>query len=476
MRILLTLLILATVELSAGIKNLTLKDALTLLDRSNLEIEVARYNEMMKKLDIATVNAKNFGTLELSVMAMRSNDAGNVFGFKVQSREASFADFGFADFMGAIGQGVQQSAMMYGGVPNFATFAQGLSQNGANILKIQPKDLNYPKARNHFLTKATFKIPLFTGGMLTNYKKITTKLYEMSKLDTAKVCSLKRFELKKTFYNIGLVNSYISNLYNIEKNIRKLKTIIKEMQKEGYAIETDYLEVDAKLAEVEAMLNQAKLNKELAYQFLSFLLNRDIVSVRAPRLAPSLPHVTKELVEERSLDIAKAKLGLKITKDALAVEKAKFLPKVGAFAEYGYADNKLVPQKIAQKDFYNVGVQATWNLFNGGADMASLEKAKLNRLKVATQVKLAKKGMWLKAQKLQSEIKSLNARVRSFTKQYKFAHKVFLTYRAKYKEGISSITDLLIKQSKEIEMLLKLLKVKNERNEKILELQKLING
>ncbi len=476
MKVILTLLILATIELSAGLKNLTLHQALTLLDQNNIEIEIARYEAMMKKLDIAAVKAKNFGTLDISVTALRSNDAGNVFGFKVQSREASFADFGFADFMGALGQGVQQSAMVSGGVPNFAAFSQGLAQNGAKILAIEPKALNYPKARTHYITKATFKIPLFTGGMLTNYKKITKKLYEMSKLDTAKVRSIKRFELKKTFYNIGLVNNYISNLSNIKRNIQKLKSVIKEMQKEGYAVETDYLEVDAKLAEVEAMLDQARLNKRLAYQFLSFLLNRDVDSVRAPKRPPHKPTVTKEVIEERSLDVAKAKLGLEITNDAIAVEKAKFLPKVGAFAEYGYADNKLLPKSIAKKDFYTVGVQATWNLFNGGADKASLEKAKLNRLKVAAQVQLAKKGMWLKAQKLQSEIKSLSSRVRSFAKQYKFAHKVFLTYREKYKEGIATITDLLIKQSKEIEMLLKLLKVKNERNEKILELQKLING
>ena len=349
-------------------------------------------------------------------------------------------------------------------------------QNMGSILAIEPTKLNYPEARNHFVTKATFKIPLFTGGMLKNYKKITTKLYEMSKIDTAKILSLKRFELKKAFYNVGLVNNYIANLYSIKKNIKRLKRVIKEMKKEGYAVETDYLEVDAKLAEVDAMLDEARLNKKLAYQFISFLLNQDVDSVRAPRVAPKTPRVTKEIVEERSLDIAKAKLGLKITKDAENVEKAKFLPKVGAFAEYGYADNKLVPSSISKKDFYNVGVQATWNVFNGGADKASLEKAKLNRLKVATQVILAKKGMWLKASKLKSEIRTLKAQVRSYQKQYRFSKRVYETYKAKYKEGIVSITDLLIKQSKEIEMLLKLLEVKNKRNAKILELQNLING
>ncbi len=476
MRFVYLLLIVATVQLSAGLKNLTLSRALDMLEQNNLEVKVSRYEETMKFYDIAAVKAKNYGTLDLTLTALRSNEAGNVFGFKMQSRDASFADFGFADFMGALGQGVQQSAAANGGTPDFALFTQGLAQNGGSILSIKPKDLNYPKARNHFLTKLTYKLPLYTGGMLTSYRKITEKMYKMSKLDTAKVLSLKKYELKKTFYDVALVNNFISNLNRIKSNIKKLARVVKEMQKEGYALETDYLEVDARLAEVEAMIDEARLNRELAYHFISFLIDADVSSIRTPKRAPVVPRVTKDVVEARSLDIAKARLGLKISKEAISVERAKFKPQVGAFAEYGYADKKLIPSSISKKDFYTVGIQAKWNLFNGGADKASLEKAKVRYLKVSSQVSLAKKGIWLKAKKLKSEIRSLSSRVRSFSKQYKFAKKVFLTYKEKYKEGVVSITDLLIKQSKEVEMLMKLLKVKNDKNAKVLELQNLING
>ena len=466
MRLVYLLLVVATMQLSAGLKNLTLSQALSILENNNLEVKVARYEETMKFYDIAKVKAKNYGTLDLTFMALRSNDAGNVFGFKLQSREADFGDFGFSDFLGPMGNALGQAFQGNSGA------LQGM--NG--LLKVQPKDLNYPAPRNHFLTKITYKIPLYTGGMLTNYKKITQKMYEMSKLDTSKVLSLKRFELKKAFYDVALVNNFIYNLNKIKRNIVKLKRVVKEMQKEGYALETDYLEVDARLAEVKAMIDEAKLNRELAYHFISFLLDRDVDSIKAPRRAPRVPRVTKDIVEQRSLDIAKAKLGLKITKDAIEVEKAKFKPTVGAFAEYGFADNKVIPDSIKKKDFYTIGIQAKWNLFNGGADKASLEKAKLNYLKVATQVKLAKKGIWLKVKKVKSEIRSLNARVRSYAKQYKFAKRVYLTYKEKYKEGLVSITELLIKHSKEVEMLMKLEQLKNKRNHKILELQNIING
>ncbi len=453
-----------TLFLNAGIKHLTLDQALSMLEENNLEIKVSRYEEAMKKFDIAKVKAKNLGTLDLTVTALRSNDPGNVFGFKMQSRSATFGDFGFDQFLAPLGNGLLAAN-------NGQLTPQAVQQMGA-ILNIEPRRLNYPKPRNHFLTKLTYKLPIYTGGMLTNYQKITTKLYKMSKLDTQKTLAEKKFELKKTFYGIAILNSMISKLHIVENNIKKLKRIIKEMQKEGYAVETDYLEVDARLAEVKAMVEKVKLNRELAYYFLSFLLDTEVTSIVPPKGNPKAPIVTKDIVKARSLDIAKATLGRAITKDAIEVEKAKFKPTVGAFAEYGAASEKF---KYSKKGFYTVGVQVKWNLFNGGADMASLEKAKVNYLKVATQVKLATEGMWLKARKLKSEIKIANGLVRSYQKQYRFAHKVYETYKEKYRVGIAPITEVLIKQSKEIEMLMKLLKAKNDRNEKVLALQKLIN-
>ncbi len=475
MRLFYLIVLACTIELSAGLKHLTLQRALHILENNNLEVKISKYNESMKYYEHVAAKAKKYGSLDVTYTALRSNDAGNVFGFKLQSREADFGDFGFSDFMAALGQGVMQSAQLNNGVPSFPLFAQGLAQNGDSILAIQPKDLNYPGARNHFLTKFTYQVPIYTGGMLKHYRAITKKLYKMSKLDTKKLLSIKRYELKKTFYDIALVNNFISNLNKIKRNINKLKRVIREMKKEGYAIETDYLEVDARLGEVEAMLDEARLNKKLAYQFVSFLLNRKVSSIVPPKRTPKTPRVTKSIVEQRAIDIAKAKLGLSITKDAIKIAKAKFKPTVGAFVEYGFGDDAVIPEKIWRKDFYTVGMQAKMNLYDGGAKKADLEKAKLEYLKVATQVKLAKKGLWLKANKLKKEIRSLNARVRSYQKQYKFARRVYKTYEEKYRLGIVPITDVLIKQSEELAVLMKLSKVKNDRNAKILALQKLIN-
>jgi len=440
------ILLLVNIPLFATVEHLHLSTALQMLRENNLELKIARFNEQMKAYEVKAVEGKNYGKVDISLTGIRSNDAGNVFGFKLQSREATFGDFGFSEFNAA----------------------------NPNILAVQPQDLNYPKARNFYQTKISYMLPLYTGGKLSEYGRITKAMQRMSKYSTQKLLNEKKFQTKKAFYDITLIENYIYNLSKIIKNIKHLKEIISNMKKEGYAKEIDALEVEARLSETQSMYNQAKLNRDLSYQFLSFLLNTKVKSIKKVNEMAHMPKVRMDDVDNNNIDIQKAKLGLEITQMAVDVEKANYRPNVGAFGEYASADNTLW-NKFTQKDSYTVGVQLKWNVFNGGSDDANLEKAKVNYLKVQNQVALAKSGIALKVKKLETEILSKNADVKSYKKQLHFARKVYENYSSRYKEGITSITDVLIKQSKELEILLKLLTVKNERNTKIFELNSIIN-
>jgi len=442
----------------AGLKNLSLHQALKILDEKNIEIKVSQYDEMMKKYDELAVEGKNWGSATITLQALRSNDAGNVFGFKLQSREATFGDFGADEFMNNFGMCQKNPG----------------SQACYDMYNKPPHNLNYPAPRNHFVTKLTYELPIYTGGKLTEYKTITRKLYEMSRLDTRKLRNEKIFQVKKAFYNITLVQRYVYNLRKIRNNMVKLKKTIIAMKKEGYTKKTDVLEIEARLAKVDSMLNQAKLNRDLAYQFLSFLLDTDVSSIRPIHLIVHAPKVNRADIEKMNIDIQKAQMGLQVAEHAIKTEKANFLPMVGGFGEYGSADNTLW-NDFAHKDFWTIGVQAKINIFNGGSDKANLEKARVRRMKVARQVELAKKGIWLQVRKMLTEVKSLEFDIRSEQKQLNLAREVYKTYEEKYKEGLASITDLLVKQSIELEVLLKYLQVANKHSEKVFELEKILD-
>ena len=93
-------LFLSTLYLSAA--PLSLNEAISLLKEQNLEIKAASLDAQNAKNDVSLAQGYNYGALDFTQNAVRSNEALNVFGFKLSSREASFGDFGLAEYSGDI--------------------------------------------------------------------------------------------------------------------------------------------------------------------------------------------------------------------------------------------------------------------------------------------------------------------------------------------------------------------------------------
>ncbi|MCF6173583.1 MAG: TolC family protein [Campylobacteraceae bacterium] len=432
----------------ASYDNLTLSRAIELLKNNSNTIKIAKFNEKIAKFKTKIAQSYDYGNLNYTLNALRSNDAGNVFGFKLQSREATFGDFGFSDFLSP---------------PPGTT----------NILSVQPDDLNYPKARNHFQNKLTYQIPLFTGYKLTQYKKMMKDMEKLSKLDTKKIVNEEIYQTKKTFYDVTLVENYIKHLKVLKENIDKLENIIKAFKAEGYAKDTDILEVKAKKASVLSYLNQAKLNRDLAYQYLEFLIGVKVKSIKHVNELAPLPNSKSQELVKRAIDLKKAELGFKLTKENIKLKKSAFYPTIGAFGEYSTADNKPF-NDFFKHDSYTIGAQLKWNIFDGGKKNADYQQAIVEKLQMGEKLLLAKRGLALKIRQIITEVKSKDYDIEAKNEEFQFTKKVYEQFEGKYKEGLEKISDVLIKHSEELKALLELLKVKTVRNQKVFELESLL--
>lgn len=173
--------IFCTVILNAN-EAISLNEALDLLNSQNLEIKAARLDVNAANEKADTVSGNNWGKLDLIQDVVNSDSAGNVFGFKLESREATFGDFGFNEFI----------ANMDTITPTSPTF-----DGGKSLLATAPDDLNYPEARTHFQTKLKYEVPLFTGFQISSYTNIMESMAKMKELDKDKVVNEKIYQLKK---------------------------------------------------------------------------------------------------------------------------------------------------------------------------------------------------------------------------------------------------------------------------------------
>ncbi|HZF70759.1 TolC family protein [Sulfuricurvum sp.] len=429
---------------------LSLPAALEILENNNLEIRSANLDVRSASSDTAIAKGYNYGSLDFTETASRSNDAGNVFGFKLSSREATFGDFGAEEFMNNF----------MAGTPDYTT---------------PPQRLNYPGYQNYFQSKLTYMLPLYTGGKLSAYTDISEKMEKIKKLDAEQMKTEKRYELRKSYYDMALLQNSLDHMKIIHKNITTLEHTTDMMIQEGYAKKVDLLEVEARKANVERSITEMEANKKLLYHYISFLLNENVTEIELPKKDYPSSAVSESDVLANNTDLQKASQGLEIREKMVDVAYAPFLPQIGAFAEASSADNTFLGNFNDHKAF-TIGAKLSWNLFNGAIDNNSLEKARIEKLKTVTQVELAKKGIALQYDKIRTEIESLNSQVTSLEKELELSDQIYKNYEGRYHEHLASMSDVIIKQSQQIEKVLNLQAVKNKRNERIFALEKLSNG
>jgi len=437
---------------------LSLTQALEILKSQNLEIKAAKLDIESAKAEADTVSGMNWGKLTFTQDFARSNDAGNVFGFKLTSREANFGDFGADEFMANFG------------------LCQGGDMAACNAMYTDPpQNLNYPGSRNFFQSKLKYEVPLFTGFAISSYTKIMNEMVRLKKLDKKKVFNEKSYELRKSYYDMALLDSSIKNLTKILNNINTLENTTKTMIDVGYAKRVDLLEVQAKKGNVERLLVEMEANKKLLYHYISFLLNQKVAKIIPPKSEVAMPNLSDKDVLKHNLDIQKATTGLEIRRSMLKSSQAAYYPTVGAFGEVATADNTFLGDANDHKA-YTVGARLSWNLFNGGIDSAKIEKSKIEKMKMQSQLALAQKGIALKLAKIRTEIESSDAQIASLEKELALANAIYENYEGRYKEKLVSMSDVIIKQSAQIEKILQLQIAKNKRTEKIFALEKLANG
>ncbi len=435
--------------------SLTLQNALSILKSKNLEIKVASLDEDAAKTDIDTVWGTHLGKLEFTQDIANSNDAGNVFGFKLTSREATFGDFGAKEFMNATG--------MNGGVPP------------ATAYTTPPDDLNYPDSRNFFQSKLKYEVPLFTGFAITSYTDIMKSMSKMKTLEKEQITSEKVYQLRKSYYDMALLENSHKHLNTILENINTLESMTTSMIEVGYAKKVDLLEVQAKKGNVQRLINEIQSNKELLYHYISFLLNEKVSNITLPTSNVAMPKCTNEDIVQSNLDIKRATTGLEVRKNMIDVAKSSYYPMVGAFGETATADDTFLGNADKHRA-YSVGARLSWNIFNGGIDNAKFEKSKIDHLKTQTQVQLAKEGIALQVAKIRTEIATSDSEIASLEKELELANEIYANYEGRYREKLSSMSDVIIKQSEQIQKILQLQQAHNKRNERIFALEQLANG
>ncbi len=87
-------------------------------------------------------------------------------------------------------------------------------------------------------------------------------------LEKEQLVNEKIYQLRKSFYDMALLESSMQNLNKILENIAVLENMTQSMIDVGYAKKVDLLEVKAKKGNVKRLLMNMDSNKKLLYHYI----------------------------------------------------------------------------------------------------------------------------------------------------------------------------------------------------------------
>ena len=380
--------------------------------KNSKDLQKQKLNIESSKLDIENIDAVSYGKFSLSEEISRTNHAGYVFNYKLSSREASFKDFGFS----------QQS--------------EGLN--------VQPKDLNYPEARNNFNTKLTYDIPLFTGFKLSNQKDIL-KLQEKANdikynLDVKEL----EFEVLKAYNSAVVAKDFIKALEKAKEAIVFMRNAAMAFHKEGLVTKIDVNEAKVYEANINSQLLESKNNFQLALAYLSFLSSDEtITDVQELKNLyfkfPNEKELYTQALENRD-EVKMQDIQVNASKKNIDIAKASYYPTVFSRLEYGYNDNTLTVD--TDKDYYMAMVGISITLFDNTRSIEKqksqieYQKASLNQEKLKDAIKLELKKAMLN---LETKEKVLEEKIEAKT----LANDILEQAELQYKNRLISMTTLL---------------------------------
>ena len=408
---------------------------------NNLELKAKKLNIDKAKADLKTAKGYDLGKLVFSEEISRSNNALYVFGMKLESREATFRDFGFSDFIAPLGTALMKANS------NSLTPADAAAMK--SLLGLAPKDLNYPGSRTNYKTKFVYEVPIFTGFKLKYAKEMAKLQVLANKFKYQNDKNKLAIEVLKAYNGAVAAKYFINALSKAKETTSSFVKMIENFKSVGMATETDLLEAKKRDSEIDAMMTEAKNKYALALSYLRFLSGDDTISDVGDFKVIVSPNSDLNFLKKRALqnrnDLKWMQKNVQTMQKKVKMDSSIKYPMIGAHLEYGWNDNEL-NNIDSDKDYYVAAVGLNYTIFDN-SEKAKLQKSKIEAMQTAYYYKYMKKGVTLQVEQKYLDLKAKAAVLKNKILNRDLAEEILKKYTYMYKQGMINMTILLMKEA-----------------------------
>lgn len=384
---------------SQTVQPISLEEARTRAVQNNLNVKIAEQDYQLAKSRLKQSNAAFLPSLQLKNTSTSTNNPLYAFGYKLLQESVSSADF-------------------------------------------DPNRLNDPGQQQNFNTRVELFQPIFQldGWKGRKAAELNTKAADMQKERSKEYIQL---EIEKTYMELQLVYKQVEVVEKALQTAAENKKIAGNNFEQGLIQNADLINVDVRYNEVKNDLQYAKSNLSNVSEYLSFLIGdkNNVLYVPAEKLRMTEIHAYEEteLNLERK-DIKAVSYGSEAQTELLKSSKYQFIPKAGAFANYEWNDDDFMGFEASN---YLVGLELSWNLFDGGRTLGKIhqEKAQLEKANLYQKQYLAQSKIELNKAKRQLVDAHESVKISKLATEQ--SEESLRITRNRYEQGLERTSDLL---------------------------------
>lgn len=357
----------------------------------------------------------------LSLNGMRTNDALNAFGLKLGQRNASFGDFGFADFL------------------------SNMNTPGVDLLAIKPNDLNHPDAVTNLNTRIEATMPLYTGGMIEGYVTQAQSHVQAAQNGDQAARQQVIFHVLQAYDGAHAARAYVEVAKQGEIAAQAYVKTIDSLVKQGVVVKSDLLSAQIFLENARIQLKQAQNGADSAIEQLHLLLGMPLSEPLdiGPRVEPTrLPGQVADLREQALANhpgINAMRAQLAAADGNIQVAKSGRYPQVGVMLRQDWNDKSVG----FESNSYTVGAQLSWNVFDAGVTNAAVNRATAGKLELASRLQETESGVAYQVGDAMRKADEAQHRLAVHDLSVQQAQEALNLVEKRYQNGVATLVELL---------------------------------
>ena len=290
-------------------------------------------------------------------------------------------------------------------------------------------------------------IPLYTGGQLENNIKSKEIGVDISDLTLENTKQQIKYDTTKGYYNILQCRNLVGvNQETVDQLQAHLDTVNAKYAA-GTVAKSDVLRSQVELADAKQNLVNAENNYDLSISSLNNLIGLPIDTkiniqdeLKYTKYDLSLAECMDLAMTNRPDGVAAAK-SIEQAKASVKAAQAGNLPQLSAYASYTIDGDDAFNNDAAEKS--EVGVKASWNLFDNNVTKAQVRQAEAALAKAQENAQYVNEGIQLEVHQAYLNLLSAEKNIQTTSVAVNQASEDYTIAQVRYTAGVGTNIDVM---------------------------------